>query len=62
MMPVSPTITTSAAGMTVTFSGETYNLSKGVNHVPEIVLPQGSNVLTFTGSGTITIGQTGGRL
>lgn len=62
MMPVSPTITTSAAGMTVTFSGETYNLSKGVNHVPEIVLPQGSNVLTFTGSGTITIRQTGGRL
>lgn len=62
MMPVSPTITTSAAGMTVTFSGETYNLSKGVNHVPEIVLPKGSNVLTFTGSGTITIGQTGGRL
>ena len=62
MMPVSPTITTSAVGMTVTFSGETYNLSKGVNHVPEIVLPQGSNVLTFTGSGTITIGQIGGRL
>ena len=62
MMPVSPTITTSAAGMTVSFSGETYNLSKGVNHIPEIVLPQGSNVLTFTGSGTITIGQTGGRL
>lgn len=62
MMPVLPTITTSAAGMTVSFSGETYNLSKGVNHIPEIVLPQGSNVLTFTGSGTITIGQTGGRL
>jgi hypothetical protein len=62
MMPVSPTITTSAAGMTVTFSGETYNLSRGINHVPEIVLPQGPNVLTFTGSGTITIGQTGGRL
>lgn len=62
MMPVSPTITTSAAGMTVTFDGETYNLAKGVNHVPEIVLPQGSNVLVFTGSGTVTIGQTGGRL
>lgn len=62
MMPVSPIITTSAAGMTVSFSGETYNLSKGVNHIPEIVLPQGSNVLTFTGSGTITIGLTGGRL
>lgn len=62
MMPVSPTITTSATGMTVTFDGETYNLAKGVNHVPEIVLPQGSNVLVFTGSGTVTIGQTGGRL
>lgn len=62
MMPVLPTITTSAAGMTVTFDGETYNLAKGVNHVPEIVLPQGSNVLVFTGLGTVTIGQTGGRL
>lgn len=62
MMPVSPTITTSATGMTVTFDGETYNLAKGVNHVPEIVLPQGSNVLVFTGSGTVTIWQTGGRL
>jgi len=62
MMPVSPTITVSASGMTVSFSGETYNLTKGVNHISEIVLPQGSNVLTFAGSGTVTIGQTGGRL
>lgn len=62
MMPVSPTITTSAAGMTVTYSGETYELSKGVNHIPEIVLFQGLNVLTFTGSGTVTVGQIGGRL
>lgn len=62
MMPVSPTITASATGMAVTFGGETYSLSKGINHIPEIVLPQGTNLMVFTGSGTITIGQTGGRL
>lgn len=62
MMPVSPTITASATGMTVTFKDETYNLSKGINHIPEIVLPQGLNELIFTGIGTVTIGQTGGRL
>lgn len=62
MMPVSPTITASATGMTVTFNKETYNLTKGVNRIPEVVLIQGLNVLVFTGVGTVTIGQTGGRL
>ena len=62
MMPVSPMITTSTTGMTVTFDGEVHNLSKGVNHVPALILPQGQNVLTFTGVGAVTIGLTGGRL
>lgn len=62
MMPVSPMITTSTTGMTVTFVGEVHSLSKGINHIPALVLPQGQNVLTFTGVGAVTIGLTGGRL
>lgn len=62
MMPVSPTITVSATGMTVAFGGETHTLSKGVNSISGMVLPQGQNTLVFTGTGTVTIDLEGGRL
>ena len=62
MMPVSPTIIASATRMTVTFSGGVHNLLRGINNIPEIVLPPGTNILTFAGNGSVTISQKGGRL
>lgn len=62
MMPVSPTISVTTSGMTVSHEGITYPLNRGINHIPELILEQGENVLTFTGVGMITIVQTGGRL
>lgn len=62
MMPVSPTIIASASGMTVGHEDVVYALNKGVNIIPELVLTQGENTLVFTGNGTITVKQTGGRL
>lgn len=49
-----PTIITDAA-MTVTFNGNTYNLSAGENKLYDIVLVAGNNTLTFTGTGTVAI-------
>lgn len=59
-----PTITTSAAGMTVTHDGTTYNLSKGKNALADIELPRGEEEveLVFTGSGTVSIDYRTGRL
>ena len=48
--------------MQVTYEGKTYSLSKGANTIPQIVLHSGENTLVFTGQGTITIENTGGRL
>lgn len=62
MMPVSPTILASNSGMTVSHNGATYDLIKGLNSFPDLILEKGENTLIFTGSGTITIAQTGGRL
>ena len=57
-----PVIIASASGMQVTYEGNTYNLAKGANTIPQIVLHSGENTLVFTGQGTITIQNTGGRL
>ena len=57
-----PLIIASASGMLVTYEGNTYNLAKGANTIPQIVLHSGENTLVFTGQGTITIENTGGRL
>ena len=62
MMPVSPTILASNSGMTVSHNGVTHELAKGLNNFPDLVLEKGENTLLFTGTGTITIAQTGGRL
>lgn len=61
-METVPTILTSESGMSVTFEGETYTLAKGGNVNPNIRLVQGENVLTFTGTGTVTIQIQEGRL
>lgn len=60
--PVVPNIITSAAGFTVDFNGNTYSLAKGVNVVNEIIIGPGENLLTFHGTGTVTIGFNGGSL
>lgn len=62
MMDSVPVIIASASGMQVTYEGKTYSLSKGANTIPQIVLHSGENTLVFTGQGTITIENTGGRL
>ena len=62
MMDSIPVIICSASGMSVLYEGTTYNLAKGANTNPNIVLHQGENTLTFYGQGTITIENTGGRL
>ena len=62
MMPSVPTIITTATGMRVTFGGKNYNLSKGVNVIDDIVMVNGENILTFTGTGTVTIEYNGGVL
>ena len=61
-MPISPTIIVSSDGMTVTFEGETYALSKGTNYIPELIVHDGENVMIFTGTGTVTIKCERGRL
>jgi hypothetical protein len=55
-------IFTASAAMTVTYKGETYSLKAGSQKVYDIFLCEGENVLTFTGSGTITIDYIGGSL
>lgn len=57
-----PIIICSTSGMTVEHSGNVYNLSKGSNTISKIVLHSGENTLLFTGQGSITIENTGGRL
>lgn len=59
--PCIPTITVSAA-MTATFGGKEYALIAGSNRISGITITQGDNVLTFTGSGTVSIDYKGGRL
>lgn len=56
-----PTFTASA-NMTVTFEGETFNLTKGTQKVYDIFLVEGNNELTFKGNGTVTIDYVGGSL
>lgn len=58
---VCPIITVSK-DMTVTFEGNTYNLKTGANKIYEILISEGENTLTFTGTGTVSIDYTGGSL
>lgn len=59
--PVVPDITTSDEGVQLAFRGETYTLAEGVNRIPGIVIREGDNEFTFTGSGTVEIAYKGGR-
>jgi hypothetical protein len=62
MMDSVPVIICSKSGMSVTYEGTTYNLSRGANTIADIVLHTGENTLVFYGNGMITIENTGGRL
>lgn len=48
--------------MTVSYLGNTYNLSLGENVIPDIYLGEGEHVLTFSGSGTVSIDYRGASL
>lgn len=61
-MDTIPIILCSSNGMKVLYEGASYALSKGTNVNKDIVLHSGENTLTFTGTGTISIEMTGGRL
>ena len=56
-----PTITSNAE-MTVKFKGKSYNIAVGNNKIFDIEIVEGENLLTFTGTGTITISYIGGEL
>ncbi len=58
---VVPTIYASA-DMTVTYNGETYPLTVGINKIYDISLPEGENILIFMGHGTVSIDYRGGSL
>ena len=48
--------------MSVTINEKTYPLSQGTNILESITFATGENVLTFTGTGIVSIENTGGRL
>ena len=48
--------------MTVSYLGNGYNLQAGTNIIPDIFLGEGSHVLTFTGSGTVSVDYQGASL
>ena len=60
IMRVRPVIVCSNA-MSVAFKGKTYQLSSGQNSIREIMFSEGANVLTFNGTGTVSIQMHGGR-
>ncbi len=62
MMNAALVIICSDSGMSVEYEGTSYSLSKGSNSMTALVLKQGENTLTFSGSGTVTIENVGGRL
>lgn len=51
-----------AGTISVTYNGKTTALSQGRNKVLHIVIKEGKNTLTFTGSGTVSIEFAGGSL
>ena len=60
-MPVILEIESDAA-MQVIFGDKTYNIKKGFNKIYGIEIVNGENILTFKGTGTITIRYRGGSL
>ena len=61
-IPIVPILIVTAGALSVSFGGTTHALTTGENRIPEIVLARGANLLTFTGTGTISIDYSGGSL
>ncbi len=59
--PVTPSFITTAE-MSVTFNSATYALPQGTSKVAKIIIKEGTNVLTFTGNGEVSVDYRGGRL
>lgn len=59
--PVTPSFTASSE-MTVTFGGSTYSLIAGTSKLAKVIIKSGTNTLTFTGNGTVSIDYRGGKL
>jgi hypothetical protein len=51
-----------SGAMTVTYLGNTYNLASGENTVADIFIGEGEHVLTFGGSGTVSVDYRGASL
>jgi len=51
-----------SGAMAVAYLGNTYNLAAGENIIPDIFLGEGEHVLTFSGSGTVSIDYRGASL
>lgn len=60
-MPVVPTITADAP-FTFTFGESTVSADAGTFKIPELILKQGDNVVTVTGTGNVTFKYREGRL
>lgn len=61
-MPMIPIFIVEDGELELSFEGNTYDLVVGTSRVPNVVLTEGENVLTFTGNGTVSINYRGGRL
>ena len=58
---VIPVITASAT-MSVSYGAESYDLVAGINKIYDLTLGEGENILTFTGTGVVSIDYRGGSL
>lgn len=58
---VNPTITVTGS-LSVTYNGQTYALQEGSQVLYDIILTEGEDILTFTGTGTVSINVVGGSL
>lgn len=61
-MPYVPRIKVNGDGMQVSHMGKRYDLSRGLNVIADILLMEGENLLTFTGTGRVSIEYAGGVL
>ena len=61
-IPVRPIISSSTNTLSMQYHSTTYTLKKDPNYIDTLEFSPGSNTLTFTGNGTISIESIGGRL
>jgi len=53
---------TASAEMTMEYEGTAYIIKEGTQKLYDVILPEGENKLSFTGTGTVTVDYTGGSL